>query len=209
MPQRIIGGMPPRPPQAPPGGGPPPGLLLIPQNVGQSWWSFATVLEVQIAWNGWRDLADSPADQAVADVVVSARCFGEAVETEVILYQDCEDVTHLAAGLLDRWGGPRQPFDPLGPDGPGDPVERVASGGPRGVMVAGRYLERRGRPGAEGEPPGPGWADETTVGYWFEPDRGRPHPDDPGPMPEPGVMLCQPGLTAARVTEPAPRLPIA
>lgn len=180
-------GMPARPPQA--GGGPPPGLLLIPQNVGQSWWSFATVLEARIAWSGWRDLTDSPADQAVGDVVVSARCFGEAIETEVILYEECEDVTHLAAGLFDR--GPRGTFNPLGPGGPGDPVERISSAGPRGVMLAGRYLERRGRPGAEGEPQGPGWADETTVGYWFEPEGGMPLPDDPGPAPQPGVMLCR------------------
>jgi hypothetical protein len=178
-------GMPPRPPQAQ--NGPPSGVLLIPQNVGQSWWTFNTMLDIHLAWLGWRDLADSPADQPVADVAVSAWCRGEAIETEIIMYEECQDVTRVAAGILDRWRGPR---GPVGPRGPGDPVGPFIADGPNSVMIAGRFLRRQGRPGEGGEF-GPGWADESFTGYGFDPRRGMPTPDDPGPTPTPGTMLCR------------------
>ncbi len=188
--------MPQRPPQAQ--FAPPSGVLLIPQNVGQKWWTFGTVLHVGIGFLGWRDLADSPANQPVADVMVHAWCRGEAIETEIVMYEQCEDVTHLAAGLLGqaRIPGSRPPVpgDPAGPlvaNGGRGTVRRVY-GGPSGVTLSGRYLRRgEGALGPDGGQAGPGWADDSTVGYWFEPDGRTPLPDDPGPEPVPGTMLCE------------------
>jgi hypothetical protein len=39
--------------------------------------------------------------------------------------------------------------------------------------------------------PSHGWADDSTVGYWFEPSARMPRPDDPGAEPVPGAMLCE------------------
>jgi hypothetical protein len=183
-------GMPPRPPHAQ--NGPPPGVLLIPQNVGQSWWTFNTIIDVEIVWLGWRDLADSPADEPVADVQVRAWCRGEAAETEIIMYEECQDVTRLAAGLADRWRvDPSGPAGPIGPVGPVDPVGPLAAGGPSGVMIAGAFLQRQGRPGAEPSEFGPGWADGTVTSYRFDPRTDMPRPDDPGSPPVPGTILCR------------------
>jgi hypothetical protein len=154
--------------------------VLIPQNVGQSWWTFNTILELGVTWNGWRDLTNSPPDEPVADVTVHAWCRGDAVETEIIMYDECQDVSHIAGRLLARWGRKRDPF------GPSDPAGPV---GPMAVGVSGKFLRRSAPRG--GEKPGPGWADGAEVGYWFEGTPDTPLPDDPGPEVVPGTMLCR------------------
>lgn len=208
--------MPPRPPQAQ--SGPPPGILLIPQNVGQKWTTFGTLLHVGIGFAGWRDLTDSPADQPIGDVVVHVWCRGEAIETEIIMYEHCQDVTHLVAGLAGQWTGPGGPF---GPNGPGDPVQpggpapRPPTGGAVGMTLSGAFLNRGfSTLDPDNRAPGPGWADNSTIGYGFGPGvgygpgggfdpntgpgpglPGRPWPDDPGPEPVPGTILCRPVVT--------------
>ena len=208
--------MPPRPPQAQ--SGPPPGVLLIPQNVGQKWTTFGTLLHVGIGFAGWRDLSDSPADQPIGDVVVHVWCRGEAIETEIIMYEHCQDVTHLVAGLAGQWKGPGNPFAPSGagdPVQPGGPVTRPPPGGGLGMTLSGAFLNRGFSTLDPDSPaPGPGWADNATIGYGFgpgdgygrgggfDPDGGfgpgrpgRPWPDDPGPEPVPGTILCRPVVT--------------
>ena len=163
-------GPPPRPPHILTG--PPPGTMILPQNVGQSWWSFVTMLETGVEWLGWRDLADAPSDQPVADVMVYARCRGDAIETDIIAYDEYQDVTRLAEDLLERWPGGR----PDRPSGPGDPAGPFAGTGPGGLFIEGRFLRRSGN----SVPHSSGWADGATIGYFFSPG-AIPLPDDPGP----------------------------
>ncbi len=172
-------GMPPRPSQLQ--SGPPPGALLIPQNVGQSWWGYATILDVSITWLGWRNIVDGPADRPVADVLVSAWCRSEAIETEIISYEECQDVAQLAEGLLDRWRGPRGPLGPVGP------AQSLTRGAPTGLLVGGSFLQRRHGPEDSSTS---GWADGSTIGYWFD-GGAYPRPDDTGPAPIPGTLLCR------------------
>ena len=57
-----------------------------------------------------------------------------------------------------------------------------------GEIKVARFVGKPGDPAGEF---GPGWADGSMTGFWFDPRTGMPPPDDPGQPQVPGTLLCR------------------
>jgi hypothetical protein len=174
-------GMPPRP--AISQQGPPPGLILQP-GVQASYWGYSCLIQVGSMNIRLRDLNASPPGEPVADLELRVSIETGVSRFVTVTYDVCEDVTRFAAKLLD----PRDPFGPRREPRPGpSPDPRFG-----GTLIEGRFQRRSDGPANDMDGvPVRGRLEDMRFGYLFSPPDRTPLPDDPGPEPVPGTILCK------------------
>lgn len=158
----------------------PPPVSFLPQNAGQTYWSYSTVISVEKVAHEWRPLVDAAPLEPIGDVVIEVMVHAERTRYETVLYEDCEDVTRVAAGFM--------------PEGPRIGTTRPTGGRPRAGGWIARHAARVAR-GGDGQIPGS--RDGLDYGY-FTPEE-TPLPDEEAPPQVPPVMVCRTLVTLAIV----------
>ncbi len=154
----------------------PPPILLVPGNVGQSYWAYTALISVAGVSRSWRQLTNASPLEPIGDLVVEVLVRVESTRFEIIMFEDCEDITRLATGLMP--GGPLQ-----------GAVRPIAGRPPEGGWIA----RRASRVPPRGDGVGPGGPEGLDYGFFVPED--TPWPDDPGPAQVPGVMQCRTVVT--------------
>jgi hypothetical protein len=137
-----------------------------------------------------RRFTDKPPSEPFADLTVNIRIDGWFGHSVPIQYDVCQEILPGVSRVISPWS-PQQinpPSGPGQPDGPNPPY------GPIAITVEGGFSRAAGAPLSAEQRSGRGPLDNVRYSYTYggmESFGNTPRPDDTGPAPQAGGLLCR------------------